>query len=86
MARTEQTIPNRVYEDDINKYNDFRYYSSYTVFCKKNVCKKMRLKMAKILRKSQDSVSKIKYFCWPKIDIASLLHSKCVKYRIQIRI
>ena len=33
--------------------------------------------MAKIVRKSQGSVSKIKCLSWPKLDITSLLHSKC---------
>ena len=32
------------------------------VFIRKKVCKKMRLKIAKILRKSQGSVSKVKFF------------------------
>ena len=31
----------------------------------------------KILRKSRDSISRFECFYWPKIDISSLLHSKC---------
>ena len=41
--------------------------------------------MAKILRKSQASISKTKCFYWSKIDISSLLHSKC-KDRIHIQV
>ena len=33
-----------------------------------------------ILRQSQGSISKVKCFCWPKMDISSLLHSKCSKW------
>jgi len=41
--------------------------------------------IAEILRKLQGSISKVKCFCWPKIDITSLLHSN-VKYGIQLRV
>ena len=34
--------------------------------------------MAKILRKSQGSISKAKFFYWSKIDVSSLLHSNLV--------
>ena len=33
--------------------------------------------IVKILGKSQSSISKVKCFCLPKVDISSLLHSKC---------
>ena len=33
--------------------------------------------MAKIIRISQGSVSKIMSFCWAKINITSLLHLSC---------
>ena len=41
--------------------------------------------MASILRKSPGPVSKTTCFCWPKFDIASILHPKC-KDDIQTRV
>ena len=52
----------------------------YTFFIRKMFIRKWGSNgqyLKTILRKSRGSISKIQYFCWPKIDVSFLLHSKC---------
>ena len=66
-------------------YREYRAYLLITtrVFIRQQFIRKWDSNgqnLKKILRKSQGWVSKFKCFCWPKIDIASLLHSKCWRW------
>ena len=46
-------------------------------FCKKKMYEEMRLREPHFLINPQGSISNVKCFCWPKIDITSLFYSKC---------